>query len=148
MKELEAKEEQPRLQTSRRSRGNQHAGMQKGDLLQTPAIIKPRWKNALFHGRFQEFCQLSLKTRLQPQSCFLKVWGCVDPDQRMWFMLALLLLTLALQSISLLMQWMWVISFISLKLLVYLKLGVGVLWMVIKASRKEKSDLMEIFKCC
>lgn len=46
-------------------------------------------KYPFLDGRFQEFCQLSLKTRLQPQSCFLQVWGCVDSDQRMWFILAL-----------------------------------------------------------
>lgn len=39
-----------------------------------------------------------------------------------------------------------VISLITLKLLVYLKLGIGVLCVVIKASTKEKNYLMEAFK--
>lgn len=63
----------------------------------------------------------------------------VGSDQRTWFVLTLYGLIMALQSISVLMQWMWIISLVLLKLVVYLKFRVGVLCMNIKAPGEKKA---------
>lgn len=128
------------------SGGDWHAGMQRGDLLQTPAVIKSSCKNALFWWEISGI--LSVIAENQTAASIL-----LSPSVRMCRFRSKGLVHACFvaahrgpTSTSVLVQWMCIISSISLKRLVYLKLGVGVLCVVIKASRKEKNDLMETFK--
>lgn len=87
------------------SGGDQRAGMQRGHLLQTPAVTKPSCRNTLcfLDGRVQGLCQLSLKSR--PASILLSPRvRRVGSDHRTWFVLTVHGLIGALQSISVLMQ--------------------------------------------